>query len=89
MQTSVNCRLQTQEKVRESGLSCPGHAAVRITAVFAQVSLTGLGERVTDLIILSDELLSSGQGVSTLWTEMLIEVTDNQNVSQTQTELIF
>lgn len=70
--TSVHCRLQAEEQVGQSGLSSSGHVGVQVTAVFAEVSLTRFSQRVTDLIVLSDQLLPGGQGVSALWADVLI-----------------
>lgn len=67
--TSVHSGLQAQQQVREPGLTGPRQAGVQAAALLPQVHFTGFGQRVTDLVILGDQLLSRCQGVSALERE--------------------
>lgn len=62
----MNSSLQTQQQVGEPGLTGSGQVGVQVAAMLLQVNLTGFGQRVTDFIVLRDELLTGGQGVAAL-----------------------
>lgn len=64
----MDSRLQTQQQVGQAGLPGSGHAGVHAAAVLSQVRLAGFGQRVADLIILSDQLLPGGERLATLRT---------------------
>lgn len=63
--TSVYGRLQAQQQVGEAGLAGSRHG-VGAAAVLPQVGLAGAGQRVAHLVVLSDQLLSGGQGLAAL-----------------------
>lgn len=63
--TSVDGRLQAQQQVGEAGLAGSGHG-VGAAAVLPQVGLAGPGQRVANLVVLSNQLLSCGQGLTAL-----------------------
>lgn len=64
--TTVHGGLQTQQQVGESGLAGPGQVAVQAAALLPQVQLAGFGQRVTDPVVLGDQLLADGQRVVAL-----------------------
>lgn len=66
--TSMHSRLQTEQQVGQPGFSSAGHAGVGAAAVFLQIRLAGLGQRVADLVVLRDEFLSGGQRLAALRT---------------------
>ena len=60
-------RLQTEQQVGEACLSGAGHVGVHAAAVLPQVCLAGLGQGVAHLVVLGNQLLTRGQGLSALW----------------------
>lgn len=58
--------LKTQEQVRETGLAGPRQVGIEAAAVLPQVQLTGFSQRVTDPVVLGDQLLPCCQSVSAL-----------------------
>lgn len=63
--TSVHSRLQAHQEVGQPGL--PGAGKVlHVAAVLLQVTLAGLGQRVTDFVVLGNQLLACGQRVTAL-----------------------
>lgn len=67
--TSVHGGLQTQQQVRQSGLAGSRQVGVQAAALLPQVQFTGFSQRVTDSVVLRDQLLTGGQSVSALWWE--------------------
>lgn len=64
--TAVHSGLQTQQQVGESGLAGPGQVAVQAAALLPQVQFAGFGQRVTDPVVLGDQLLADGQCIAAL-----------------------
>lgn len=58
--------LQAEQQVGEAGLAGTRQAGVQAAALLPQVQLTGFSQRVTDPVVLRDQLLPRGQGVPTL-----------------------
>lgn len=61
--------LQTQQQVRESGLSGSWQAGVQAAALLPQVQFTGFGQGVTDSVVLGDQLLADCQSITALRME--------------------
>lgn len=66
--TSVHGWLQAEQQVGQTGFSGSGHVCVHVAAVLPQVWLAGFGQRVTHLVVLSNQLLPGGQSLATLRT---------------------
>lgn len=58
--------LQTQQQVRQPGLSGSRQARVQAAALLPQVQFAGFGQGVTDSVVLRDELLTDCQSVTAL-----------------------
>lgn len=65
--TAVHSSLQAQQQVRQPGLAGSRQVGVQAAALLPQVQLTGFSQRVTDSVVLRDQLLTGGQGVTALW----------------------
>lgn len=64
--TAVHGGLQTQQQVGQSGLSGSRQACVQAAALLPQIQFTGLGQGVTDSVVLRDELLTDRQSITAL-----------------------
>lgn len=63
----MHSSLQAQQQVRQPGLAGSRQVGVQAAALLPQVQLTGFSQRVTDSVVLRDQLLTGGQGVTALW----------------------
>lgn len=70
--TSVHSSLQAQQQVRQSSLTSSWQVGVQAAALLPQIQLTSFGQRVTDSVVLRDQLLSGGQGVAALRSREMI-----------------
>lgn len=59
--------LQAQQQVRQPGLAGSRQVGVQAAALLPQVQLAGFRQRVTDPVVLRDQLLTDGQSVTALW----------------------
>ncbi len=67
--TTVHSRLQAQQQVRQPGFACSRQVGVQAAALLPQVQLTGFSQRVTDFVVLRDQLLTGGQSLVALRRE--------------------
>lgn len=63
----MHSSLQTQQQVGQSSLAGSRQVGVQAAALLPQVQLTGFSQRVADSVVLRDQLLTGGQGVTALW----------------------
>lgn len=58
---------QAQQQVGQPGLAGSRQVGVQAAALLPQVQLAGLGQRVTDSVVLRDQLLTGCESVTALW----------------------
>lgn len=83
--TAVHSSLQTQQQVRQPGLPGSRQVGVQVAALLPQVHLTGFSQRVTDSVVLRDQLLTGGQSITALWRGRR----GGRGVSETQTSSLW
>lgn len=83
--TAVHSSLQAQQQVRQPGLPGSRQVGVQVAALLPQVHLTGFSQRVTDSVVLRDQLLTGGQSITALWRGRR----GGRGVSETQTSSLW
>lgn len=80
----MHCGLQAEQQVGQAGFSSTRHVVLSIAAVLPQVRLARSSQGVAHLVVLSDELLPSGQRLATLDTKTISTTLEDRPHSSLQ-----